>query len=83
MQLTLNQIIMNVNQERADRYLEAKVFFQTKTVEERQLELEGVLPIIIPMELVEKQMESDKRLLDALLYIQRLVKADIEISKHY
>ena len=70
-------------QSRASAHLEAKIFFAKKEVEQRELELEGIIPTKIDADLVAKCLRADERKLETLEYMQRLVMADIDVSDIY
>ena len=75
MELTIDQV-----RERATNYLNAKIFFCKKEIEQRELELDGVIPTYVDIELVEKQLRAEKRKLAMLEYLFENTIKEIESS---
>lgn len=82
MQIKLNKMIMEVIQQRSLDYLEAKMFFASKRLEQRKLEIEGVITSLVPTDDLIKQLSSDKLDLDTLLYIKEAVENDIKKTQN-
>ena len=73
MELTKQQI-----QERALNYLNAKIFFAKKELQQRVLEADGIIPTFIDHDLVVKQIGAEARKVAMLKYLFELTLSDIE-----
>jgi protocatechuate 3,4-dioxygenase beta subunit len=73
MELTKGQI-----QERAINYLNAKIFFAEKELEQRKLEADGVIPTFIDHDVVVKQIAAEERKVAMLKYLFDITLADVE-----
>jgi hypothetical protein len=73
MELTKQQI-----QERALNYLNAKIFFAEKELQQRELEADGIIPTFIDHDLVVKQISAETRKVAMLKYLFELTLSDIE-----
>ena len=73
MELTKQQI-----QERALNYLNAKIFFAEKELQQRELEADGIIPTFIDHDLIVKQIGAETRKVAMLKYLFELTLSDIE-----
>lgn len=71
MKLTKQQI-----QERALNYLNAKIFFAEKELQQRELEADGIIPTFIDHDLVVKQIGAETRKVAMLKYLFELTLDD-------
>ena len=71
MQLSKKQI-----QDRALNYLNAKIFFAEKELQQRELEADGVIPTFIDHDLVVKQIGAEGRKVAMLKYLFELTLDD-------
>ena len=71
MELSKKQI-----QDRALNYLNAKIFFAEKELQQRELEADGVIPTFIEHDLIVKQIGAEGRKVAMLKYLFELTLDD-------
>lgn len=74
------ELTKEIIQERALNYLNAKIFFAEKELEQRKLEADGVIPTFIDHDLVVKQIGAETRKVAMLKYLFELTLEDTKIK---
>ena len=70
------ELTKEIIQERALNYLNAKIFFVEKELEQRKLEADGVIPTFIDHDLVIKQIGAETRKVAMLKYLFEITLED-------